>query len=119
MKHFAIWKDHKVIGYCMMDEETRNALNSMPNAGVYYGIDEHTRTLEPVNVQIGFEVNNGGTLELYQERHDGAVKVETRFPGGNGREYAISAGEYAISAGDFVMLMNYYQYQKERGEPIL
>ena len=112
MKQVAIWKDHAVIGYCMMDEETRDVLNSMPNASVYYGTDEHTRTLEPVNVQIGFDVNNGGTLALNQEKHDGAVKVGVCFPDGDGRKFA-------ISAGDFVMLMNYYQYQKERGEPIL
>ncbi len=112
MKHVAIWKNHAVIGYCMMNEETRDVLNSMPNAGVYYGSDERTRASTTVDAAISFEVNNGGTLALTQEKHDGSVKVETRSPGGDGREYA-------ISAGDFVMLMNYYQYQKERGEPIL
>jgi hypothetical protein len=42
MKTVAIWKDHKVIGYCMMDEETRNNLNGIHNIGVYFGRDEHT-----------------------------------------------------------------------------
>ena len=112
MKQVAIWKNHAVIGYCLMDEETRDSLNNMPNAGVYYGTDEKTRASTTVTAVISFEVNNGGTLALTQEKHDGAVKVETRFTDGDGRKFA-------ISAGDFVMLMNYYQYQKERGEPIL
>lgn len=112
MKQVAIWKDHKVIGYCVMGEETRYMLNGMPNACVYYGTDERTRTSTTVDATISFEVNNGGTLALKQEKHDGAVRVEVRFTDGDGRKFA-------ISAGDFVMLMNYYQYQKERGEPIL
>lgn len=112
MKQVAIWKNHAVIGYCMMDEETRDMLNGMPNAGVYYGTDEHTRTSMTADASISFEVNNGGKLTLKQEKHDGAVKVEVRFTYGDGRKFT-------ISAGDFVMLMNYYQYQKERGEPIL
>ena len=112
MKQVAIWKDHAVIGYCMMDDEMRAALNSMPNADVYYGSDERTRASMEVNAAIAFEVNNGGTLALTQEKHDGAVRVEVRFTDGDGRKFA-------ISAGDFVMLMNYYQYQKEQGEPIL
>lgn len=112
MNLVAIWKDHAVIGYCMMNEETRDALNSMLNAGVYYGSDERTRTSTTVDTSISFEVNNGGTLALAQEKHDGAVKVEVRFTDGDGRKFT-------ISAGDFVMLMNYYQYQKERGGPIL
>jgi hypothetical protein len=111
MKQVAIWKDHTVIGYCMMDDEMRDILNSMPNAGVYYGTDEKTRASTTV-AAISFEVNNGGTLAVTQGKHDGAVRVETRFPDGDGRTFA-------ISAGDFVMLMNYYQYQKEQGEPIL
>ena len=112
MKQVAIWKDHTVIGYCMMDEEMRDVLNSMPNAGVYYGTDEKTRASTTVTAAISFEVNNGGTLALTQEKNDGAVRVETRFPDGDGRKFA-------ISAGDFVMLMNYYRHQQERGEPIL
>lgn len=112
MKQVAIWKDHAVIGYCMMDDEMRDILNSMPNTGVYYGSDERTRASTAADAAISFEVNNGGTLALMQEKHDGAVKVETHFSDGDGRKFA-------ISAGDFVMLMNYYQYQKERGEPIL
>lgn len=112
MKQVAIWKDHKVVGYCMMNEETRDFLNGIPNAGVYYGSDKRTRGSIEVEAAISFEVNNGGTLALKQEKHDGAVNANVLFPDGDFREFA-------ISPGDFVMLMNYYRYQKERGEPIL
>lgn len=51
--------------------------------------------------KISFDVNNGGKLEVCQEKHDGSIKVST---GEN--------NEYNISAGDFVMLLNYYSYVK-------
>jgi len=51
MKTVAIWKDHKVVGYCMMDDDTKNSLNSMQNIGFYFGRDEHTDLINaaPVN----------------------------------------------------------------------
>ena len=75
-------------------------------------LERNARVATTVDAAISFEVNNGGTLALKQEKHDGAVMVEVRFTDGDGRKFA-------ISAGDFVMLMNYYQYQKEQGEPII
>lgn len=61
---------------------------------------------------ISFEVNNSGLLTVDQDEHDGAVTVATLFPDGDSREFI-------ISPGDFVMLMNYYRWQKENGLPIL
>lgn len=52
--------------------------------------------------KISFEVNNGGKLNVLQEKHDG--KVSVNVDGNNG---------YYISSGDFVMLLNYYKYVKD------
>lgn len=60
--------------------------------------------------QISFDVNNGRIMALNQMEHDGNVHVGT---------YSENDGkEFIISPGDFVMLMNYYRWQKENGLPI-
>lgn len=52
---------------------------------------------------ISFDVNNGGKLTLEQEIHDGKIMVKC-----DGIE------SYSISPADMVMLLNLYQYIKER-----
>lgn len=42
MKKFAIWKDHKVVGYIELTEEQKDTLNKIPNINVYFGFDEIT-----------------------------------------------------------------------------
>lgn len=56
---------------------------------------------------ISFNVNNGATLNLCQNKRDDAVMV-TRA---NLTDGEIKRCE--ISAGDLVMLINYYQYIKD------
>lgn len=41
MKKYAIWKNHKVIGYINMTEEQKEKLNKM-QIGVYFGFDKFT-----------------------------------------------------------------------------
>ncbi len=39
MELFAIWKDHKVIGYIELTEEQRQILNGTSGIDVYFGYD--------------------------------------------------------------------------------
>lgn len=43
MIKFAIWKDHKVIGYIDLTEEQRQTLNGTHGIDVYFGYDRVTR----------------------------------------------------------------------------
>lgn len=43
MKKYAIWKNHKVIGYIELTEEQRQLLNGTPEIGVYFGFDKVTQ----------------------------------------------------------------------------
>lgn len=43
MKKYAIWKNHKVIGYIELTEEQRQLLNGIPGIGVYFGFDKVTQ----------------------------------------------------------------------------
>jgi hypothetical protein len=63
------------------------------------------------NKIISFEINNQRIMQISQERHDKNITVIT------GLKNNID-NELTISAGDFVMLINYYQYQKEHGKEI-
>jgi hypothetical protein len=56
-----------------------------------------------------FKVNNGRTIEVFQARDDGPVYVTTYDSKGEKESSDI------ISAGDFVMMLNWYRYQKENG----
>ena len=62
---------------------------------------------------IEMEVNNGRTMQLAQQGKDENILLTT---------YNTASGlvdfETEIPAGDMVMLMNYYRFQKENGEPI-
>ena len=51
---------------------------------------------------FSFDVNNQGTLTLYQNEHNGAVEL---VGGSDGKRWIISAGE-------MVMLLNWYRYVK-------
>lgn len=59
-----------------------------------------------------FKVNNGRHIQVSQTKPDGPVKAETFAPKGDNmtKEQSIN-----ISPGDFVMMLNWYRYQKENG----
>ena len=42
MKKYAIWKDHKVIGYVDMPEESAKQMNGIKGIGIYLGLDKTT-----------------------------------------------------------------------------
>lgn len=60
-------------------------------------------------MKMTFKVNNGRTIEVFQARDDGPVYV-TRYDSKGEKE----SGDI-ISPGDFVMMLNWYRYQKENG----
>ena len=66
---------------------------------------------------LKFDINNNGSMILWQNNSDGDVFVETYDnPNGDGKRHRRDL--FKISPGDFVMLMNYYRAQKESGKPI-
>lgn len=56
-----------------------------------------------------FKVNNGRRLEVFQDREDDKVYLITRDSHGEEESHEI------IQPGDFVMMLNWYRYQKEHG----
>lgn len=64
-----------------------------------------------------FEVNNQRKIELEQTNPDSLVHVTTWGAERGGIREVES--EYDISPGDFVMMLNWYRYQKENGNPNL
>lgn len=69
------------------------------------------------NSNIEFNVNNQRKIQLEQSEHDGDVTVMVWSAERNGiREVE---NEYKINPGDFVMMLNWYRYQKENGNHIL
>lgn len=60
-------------------------------------------------MKMKFKVNNGRTIEVFQAREDGPVYVTTYSSKGDEEDCEI------ISPGDFVMMLNWYRYQKENG----
>lgn len=69
------------------------------------------------NTMIEFEVNNQRKIQMEQAEPDGAVTVTAWEAEQNGiREVDY---EYEISPEDFVMMLNWYIYQKENGNPNL
>ena len=67
--------------------------------------------------EIEFNVNNQRKIQLIQTDPDGAVTVTTWEAERNGVREVES--EYQIRPGDFVMMLNWYRYQKENGNPDL
>ncbi len=61
---------------------------------------------------IKLKVNNNRSIEITQEVEDGKIYVDVLESNGD-LDY-----QYSISAGDMVMLLNYYQYQKDKGNEI-
>ena len=59
-----------------------------------------------------FRVNNGRHMQASQTKPDGPVKVETYEPAGDKMKKEQSID---INPGDFVMMVNWYRYQKENG----
>ena len=53
---------------------------------------------------VSFNINNGGTISIHQEKHDKPVKVNSS-----------NSGTTYISAADFVSMLNWYRYQKDNG----
>lgn len=43
VERFAIWRNHKVIGYCEITKKAANKANAAKNAVFYFGFDETTR----------------------------------------------------------------------------
>ena len=69
------------------------------------------------NSNIEFNVNNQRKIQLEQSKRDGDVTVTVWSAEHNGiREVE---NEYKINPGDFVMILNWYRYQKENGNPDL
>ena len=54
---------------------------------------------------LTFDINNGQTMEWYQNDHDDTVHVSVKYNG-------VKTLGYAIPAGDMVMLFNLYTYTK-------
>ena len=42
LKKYAIWRNHKVIGYCELDEKTAQKANKANNCTFYFGFDKTT-----------------------------------------------------------------------------
>ena len=42
-KTFALWQDHTVKGYVTLTEEQRQAINRLPDVGMYIGYDKTTK----------------------------------------------------------------------------
>lgn len=61
---------------------------------------------------LKFEVNNKSKIELKQ--HDDGEGVLLHKYDNNGK---LERADY-ISAGDFILLINYYKYQKENNKEI-
>mgnify|MGYP001317691028 CR=1 FL=1 len=60
-------------------------------------------------MKMKFKVNNGRTIEIFQTREEGPVYVTTCDSKGDRESNEI------ISPEDFVMMLNWYRYQKEIG----
>lgn len=62
--------------------------------------------------KISVDINNRRKMVLEQYKHDGGIRVTTAYG-------KVIDNGFTISPGDLVMLINYYQQQKEKGKPIL
>jgi len=60
--------------------------------------------------KLSFDVNNGSIIELAQFKHDGSVSMTTYDSKGNQETNTES-----ISAGDFITMLNWYRYEKGKG----
>jgi len=60
--------------------------------------------------KLSFDVNNGSIIELAQFKHDGSVSM-TKYDSKGNQE----TNTESISAGDFITMLNWYRYEKEKG----
>lgn len=79
--------------------------------------DVPEKITEGDDAMIQFNVNNQREIQLTQTEPDGVMTVTTWDAERNGIREVES--EYQISPGDFVMMLNWYRYQKENGNPNL
>ena len=67
------------------------------------------KKIDHINI-IEMEVNNNRTMQLAQQEYDGEITLTT---------YNKDSGEVdreeVISPGDMVTLLNWYRYQKDKG----
>lgn len=68
-------------------------------------------------MKMKFNVNNGGTMEVFQARDDGPVYVTVYEPEKDGKREKRSSD--IIQPGDFVTMTNWCRYQKEHGNESL
>ncbi len=61
---------------------------------------------------IKLNINNNGTIQATQERSNSKINIDVLDSKGNVDYF------YEIAPEDFTMLLNYYQYKKDRGEEI-
>jgi hypothetical protein len=59
---------------------------------------------------ISFNVNNGSIIELVQFNHDGSISI-TKYDSKGNRE----TNTECITAGDFITMLNWYRYEKGKG----
>lgn len=63
---------------------------------------------------IKVEINNGQVLEIEQPKENGNIYITKKNSKGEQQE-----NTFSISAGDFVTMLNWYRYQKEKGNNTL
>jgi len=68
-------------------------------------------------MKMKFNVNNGGTMEVFQARDDGPVYVTVYEPEKDGKREQRSSD--IVQPGDFITIMNWYRYQEEHGNESL
>ena len=64
-------------------------------------------------------VNNDRRIRLKQNAIDGPITVRTLSSPTDVFGHRDLESEYEISAGDFVMMLNWYRYQKAQGNDAL
>lgn len=65
------------------------------------------------------EVNNDRRIRLKQSEIDGPIIVRTLSAPTDVFGHRDLESEYEISSGDFVMMLNWYRYQKAQGNDAL
>lgn len=60
--------------------------------------------------KFSFNVNNGRIIELTQSEHDGSISI-TKYNSKGNPEKDVET----ISADDFITVLNWYQYEKGKG----
>ena len=61
-------------------------------------------------MNISFDINNNQTIEVEQTKHNGSLLVVTKDSKGKEQTNTLN-----ISNGDFITMLNWYRYQKEKG----